>query len=329
MSRRASPEAIVSALDLLGRGRTVRDVAEETGFAQRTIREWRKKAKPVIPTSHWQPPSNDEPEKIRISVSNRPNPGGRKLRGVAVGDLHDSPHIADKSRFYRIGRYIEEKKPDFVIKIGDVLSLDSLCRYDDNASLAGKSKPSFEQDIASGHKALNAYDEGKRGYEPSIEHITLGNHEDRAISFTNRTPEVAGILTGQLANLFTSHGFSFSPYGQVYHIDEVGFVHVPLNRLGKPYGGKTAKNTIANDAICDIVYGHDHLGGQVVAPKIGTNESITVLNLGCALPDGHVEKYVGHGMSGWQYGIYDLLIDRGRLHSAKHISMRELDEWYA
>jgi len=266
--------------------------------------------------------------KMRVSVSERVNTYGKRLRGVVIGDAHDSPRLDDKERFRWIGRHIAEVGADFVIWIGDVLTFDSLCRYDDNASLAGKFKPSFQQDIDSGHLAMTAYDEGKAGFKPDIEHITLGNHEDRAISFTNRTPEVAGILTGKIDNLFMSHGLTYSPHGVFYFVDAVGFVHVPLNKLGRPYSGVHALSNIGNHSLHDVVYGHDHVGGSRICQKVGNNQSITILNVACSLPQGYVEPYVGHGTSGWQYGIYELLIDEGHLLSHKHISMLELEEKY-
>ena len=252
----------------------------------------------------------------------------RRLRGLCIGDTHSSPNI-DGDRFLWIGRHAHETQPDFMLQIGDLLTLDSLCRFDGNETVIGRLKPSFEQDIEAGHRDLQLLDSGLQGFEPQEKHCTLGNHEERCISFTNRNPEVWGVLTGMLDNLFMSHGWTYSPFGQVYFFGGVGAVHCPLNRLGKPYGGKTALNLIANDALHDIIFGHRHVGGSWKAPKIGTNQSITVLDLGSALPQGHVEPYVGHAMSGWSYGVYDVLIDEGHIQSFKHHSMSELEERYA
>ena len=46
-------------------------------------------------------------------------------------------------------------------------------------------------------EALEAFDDGLGGFRPE-RHVTLGNHEDRIWSFTNRTPEVAELLTENL-----------------------------------------------------------------------------------------------------------------------------------
>lgn len=265
--------------------------------------------------------------KIKVTVSNRPNSADWNGDVLAIGDIHDSPKL-DKRRFLWAGRMANDLGIGRVFQIGDFLTLDSLCSFDGNDTLIGKDKPSFEADMASGHEAMMALDRGLGGHE-SIKHITLGNHEERAISFTNRTPEVAGLLTGQIDNLFMSHGWTYSPYGVVYFLGSVGFVHAPLNTMGKAYGGKTAMQRVANDVCHDLVYGHDHKGGEFHCPKIGTNQKITILNLACALPEGHVEPYVGHGTSGWRYGVNLIKIRDGRLSSSSFITMTELEEKYA
>lgn len=273
------------------------------------------------------PETSYAPPRIHVTVSHLKTDPQGDYNVFCIGDAHDGP-LLPKDRFRWLGRHAHETEPDYIVQIGDLFTFDSLCKYDGNETLKGKSKPAYEDDVESGHEALTAFDEGLDGYE-CPKHSTLGNHEDRAFSFTNRTPETAGILTGMLDNLYMSHGWTFSPYGEVYFIASVGFVHVPLNRLGKPYGGKTALDRIANDAIHDVVYGHDHLGGYKSSPKIGRNQKVTVLNTGCALPEGHVEPYVGHGMSGWWYGAVDLKIRGGRLHSWQYHPMSELEKSYA
>jgi len=265
-----------------------------------------------------------EPPKLRVTISHRKNDAGWSGEVLGIGDMHDSPKL-NKKRFLWCARAAVELKVDKIRQIGDIFSFDSLCRYDANDTLKGKEKPPFEADIQSGHDALGAFDRGLQGAD--IErHITLGNHEDRALSFTNRTPEIAGMLTGMVDNVFMSHGWTYSPFGLIDFIGSVGFVHAPLNTLGRPYGGKTALQRIANDVLHDLVFGHTHKRGEFQCPKIGTNQKITVLDLGCGLPEGHVESYVGHGTSGWWYGVNKISIREGRIVSVHSLTMNELEE---
>jgi hypothetical protein len=109
----------------------------------------------------------------------------------------------------------------------------------------------------------------------------------------------------------------------------VGFIHAAINRLNKTYGGKTAENTIANDAVFDHVIGHSHVRREHRAPKLGPSKHVTVLNLGCALPQGHVESYMLHGSTtGWWFGVHELLIQNGQITDTNAISMAELERRY-
>ena len=226
-----------------------------------------------------------------------------------------------------MGRHAHETTPDWIIQIGDFLTLDSLCRYDGNETLAGRLKPSFEEDINGGHRDMGLFDRGLGGYE-CRKHITLGNHEDRCLSFTNRNPEIWGILTNMMDNLFMSHNWTYSPFGAIHYVGGVGFVHAPLTSMGKPMGGKTALNRICNELTHDLVFGHDHKTGYLKQSKIGNNNSVTALDLGCALPHDHVENYAKHATTGWSYGVYDLLLNYGRIQSIKYHSMLELEDTY-
>jgi hypothetical protein len=273
-------------------------------------------------TPLYAPPP--EPPKLRIAVSHLKSEPGWSGDVLAIGDMHDSPKL-NKKRFLWCGRAAGEMSVDRIVQIGDIMSVDSLCRMDANDSLKGKDKPSFEADIQSGHEALSAFDRGLNGFKVD-KHLTLGNHEERSLSFTNRTPEVAGLLTGMVDNLFMSHGWTYSPYGLVHFIGSVGFVHAPLNIMGKPYGGKTALQRVANDVVHDLVYGHTHKGGETHCSKIGTNQKVTVVDLGCALPQGHIEHYVGHATSGWRYGVNLIKIRDGRIASVSFTTMTEMEE---
>ena len=288
--------------------------AKDRGFIPDTIQ-------PETILDYSPPPP---PPKLRITVSTLKSEPGWNGDVLGIGDMHDSRNL-DKRRFLWCGRAAVELKVGRILQDGDMFSFDSLCKMEGNDTLRGKDKPSFEADIQSGHEAMSAFDRGLQG-EPIKKHVTLGNHEERALSFTNRTPEVAGMLTGMVDNLFMSHQWTYSPYGLIYFIGSVGFVHCPLNIMGKPYGGKTALQRVGNDVLHDLAYGHTHKGGELHIPKIGTNQKVTVMDLGCCLPQGHIEAYVGHATSGWKYGVNLIKIRDGRIAATSFITMTELEE---
>ena len=71
--------------------------------------------------------------------------GINKKVALVIGDSHDSPKIS-KERFYWIGRHAAFLKPDILIHIGDLSSLDSLCHFiPDDTYTAKVTKPLYEE----------------------------------------------------------------------------------------------------------------------------------------------------------------------------------------
>lgn len=246
---------------------------------------------------------------------------------VAIGDVHDDPRLPD-DRFEWLGRFVSDVKPDGVIQIGDIATFDSLCRYDGNDTYKGKQKPLFVEDIVSLDHALGRFNKGLGKTPLDIKHITLGNHEDRVESFSDRHPEIYGLMAREFYGVLERHGWTYSPFGKMIKIGGVGFVHVPLNEMGKPYGGKTAEQRIANDATHDVVLGHSHRNRVITQAKVGDNKFVRIINLGSALPQGHVERYARHSATGWSYGAYVLDIRGQHIVNWGYIDMATLEEEY-
>ncbi len=267
--------------------------------------------------------------KVRVRVQ-AGKPEGTEYRVLAIGDAHDAPGLA-KDRFRWIGKHAKASHPDWIVSIGDFMSLDSLNTHIPNENLTGKAKPAFLADIASGREALETMENeiGKAsGYSPR-RHIALGNHERRVYAFEESAPEVAGMMQHELESVFDAFKWGRSPYGQYHFIGSVGFIHCAVNRLNKSYGGKNAETTIANDAVFDHVIGHSHVKREHRAPKLGPSQHVTIVNLGCALPWGHVEPYMYHGATtGWWWGIRDLTIRGGHIVDVADVSMIELERRY-
>ena len=264
--------------------------------------------------------------KPNYRIQQRKSKPDETKRVLAIGDSHDGPSLPDKTRFYAMGRFAKENKVDEIVHIGDFATCDSLNRFDRNDTLKGKEKPSFKEDMGSFQRAVRAFHKGLGGYDVK-KHVTLGNHEDRIWSFTNRNPEVVELLDQLLFATLDDYGWTYSPYGEFYFIGDVGFTHAPLNTMGKAYGGMHAENQIARDTLHDVVHGHSHKRVDKTYPKMG-NQYVNIINLGTSLPQGHVEEYARHTLTGWSYGVYDIHIKDGKIDQRTWIPMNNLIERY-
>ena len=273
--------------------------------------------------------SNSKPSIIvkptyRISAGSED--AGAKTLICGIGDLHDGPRIPDKSRLILAGKHVATRKHDAVVQIGDFLTIDSVSRFAAPGTLEGKQAPFWKEDMASGKEAFSAFDEGLNGYNVK-KHCTLGNHEDRYHKHLERQPWALDALEDTPHSLLEDFGWEYSPYGAFHFIGKTGFTHVPLNRMGKPFGGKFAENQIGNDSTFDVVYGHSHRPLVKPFPKLN-NIIIKVVNLGCFLPDKHVEPYAKHTLHGWEWGLCDITLLGGCISSVDWIPMTELEERY-
>ena len=250
-----------------------------------------------------------------------------RYRVLAIGDAHDSPSIP-KDRFRWMGRHAQAMGADYVVQIGDFFTLDSLNTHIPNDTLMGKQKNAYSLDLESAEQAMAEFDKGLSGHRPKM-HVTMGNHERRAWFYEERNPETQNLLVGPLTCIVEQYRWTWSEYGEFFFLGGVGFVHAALNRLGKTYGGKNSEQTIANDAVFDMAIGHSHVGRSWRAPKIGPSQFVNVVNLGCALPQNHIEDYAMHATTGWTWGVFDLLIGGGHIQSASFVGMPELERRYS
>ena len=326
-------EDILFWLKEIEEGKSAEQVARENKVAPSTVRSYVKGIYALPPENPVENPGPREtPVGVTIKIEPRYriaqlSPDGLGVsRGLAIGDIHVQPNLSNERLFW-MGRYIAEQKLDWAIQIGDFASFDSLCRYVANDSHEGKYKPSYKEDIESVRDAMKKWTEGLNGHAPE-RHVTLGNHEDRIYSFQNRNPEVFGMLDENFYTLLGDYDWSYSPYGAVHYLGGVGFTHVPLTRMGKPFGGEHSENQIGQRAVTDLVYGHSHRPVNKVFPKIGTRVNTRVINLGCALPHGHYEEYAKHSLGGWDWGCWDLTLKDGSIYKADWLPMSWLEEEY-
>jgi hypothetical protein len=229
-------------------------------------------------------------------------PEGEPVRVAIIGDAHDSPHLRDKSRFRWLGAYIAERGIEHVISVGDWMTMDCFSSHTDRATFEGFAKPTFEQDLDSFHESQRAFQSGLDGLRPKKD-CTLGNHEHRAWRYDNFHPD--GVSHGLLLEqAFAQWGFRTSRYGEYRFIQGVGFVHIPLNGMGRAL----TANQRANKAMCDTVHGDDHRATQTTDFKSGPFRSPTIYSAATALPPGFIEGFANKGGSTWRSGICEAVL---------------------
>lgn len=185
---------------------------------------------------------------------------------LVIGDTHVDDE-QDLSRFKLLGNMIVDHQPDEIIIIGDFLTLNCLSAWDRNKRLKMEGKR-YQAEIKAGNEALDImlkpledYNTTRRNrkekqYKPKLVYIE-GNHEDRLNRYFDDDPTFLGSnsIEGDL-NLH-ARGIIWVPYRTYYYTDDVGFTHVPFNKVA-PIGGVDITRKAQMVTVKSVVFGHIH-----------------------------------------------------------------------
>lgn len=304
-------------------------LSAEYGVPLNTARNWIAPANIdwtlYRPTRYQQPVPRHVVEPAPAPQAFIPDRPG--VRVLAIGDLHNDPrhpHRLDVLKW--VARYASEQRFDHIVQIGDWSTWDSCSFHEKNDTNKGKLKPSIRQDMDNLIASHQAFRAGMASdYKPRMT-VVLGNHENRVERFENANPEAYGTFTRERDQIFTQFGWRVRPYGELFYIEGVGFTHHPVNGAGRAYGGKTGPQRAANDSTVPVVSGHTHRRQVHDSPKIGPNDAISMVEIGCGMLWGEVESYAAHSATGWWWGVVPLTCRQGAITDLGFVSMLTLQE---
>lgn len=188
-----------------------------------------------------------------------------------------------------IGHYINEKRPDILIHIGDHYDFPSLSSYDKGkASAEGKR---LYKDIEAGNTGfefLNLAISDDATYNPR-KIFCCGNHENRLDRYVDDNPELIGTL-GVDKLPFEKYGWEVHPFLKPVEVEGIFFVHFLANPMnGKPYGGNAMN--ILKTVGRSFVVGHKQCLDVAIRPTIDGKQQIGIVNGACY---DHLEGYKGY-----------------------------------
>ncbi len=166
---------------------------------------------------------------------------------------------------HAIGNYIVKHRPAVIVNGGDHADMGSLSSYDiGTKSAEGKC---YQKDIDASinaheimFKPLNTLNQKQRKnkeklYKP-VKAITIGNHEQRIIRTTEKTPKLYGKLT--MDDLEYDRFYDYvMPFLDKIEIDGVQYVHYAWKKMpSKAMGGELLARNILNHEGSSITVGH-------------------------------------------------------------------------
>jgi hypothetical protein len=122
------------------------------------------------------------------------------------------------------GKYIAERKPDYVVWAGDNHDMPSLSQYERPGSKYFEGRR-YSEDIAAGNKGTELLMEGMDGYKPPLgQEFLLGNHEQRIERAIMADPKLEGTIGYQDFN-YEQNGWRVHPFLQPIEIGGVFMSH--------------------------------------------------------------------------------------------------------
>lgn len=226
-----------------------------------------------------------------------------------------------------IGKYIEHKRPDVIIQIGDFNDVESLSSYDrGHKSFEGRR---FQADVAAGRRAMDVLVAPFAGlrYSPRMV-LTLGNHENRI----NRAVEINAELEGTLSTRslgYEDYGWEVHEFLKVVTIDGIAYSHFfPRSGSGKVVqtrnGSPNAKAQLVREGR-SATAGHAQ-GLDIACLPLGGKLQWGLIAGSCYL---HQETYLGpQGNNHWRGVVLKNDVSQGS-YSPIFVSLDYLKKRYS
>lgn len=216
---------------------------------------------------------------------------------IVVGDAHVDEH-QDLERFDLLAALIRSEQPDYVVIIGDFLSLNCLSAWDRNKRLTMEGMR-YWQEIEAGNIALDKM--MKRIPKKTKIVFVEGNHEDRLTRYLETDPTFHGFVSVQKDLRLADRGIEWVPYKDVYYINEVGFTHIPINGMGKGIGNPGVAQKALKLFHHSIVFGHTHTLDHAAEHRHGAPHLNQALSVGCFFY--HIDEYAKGSKTDYWRGL--------------------------
>lgn len=239
-------------------------------------------------------------------------------RVLVVGDAHVDEHQS-LSRFDVLGNKIRADAPDYVVIIGDFLSLNCLSEWDKNKRAKMENRR-YHLEMDAGNEALDRA--GLDGSQPTNVVYLGGNHEDREDRYFDQDPTFEGATNLVSSLKLKERKIKFVPYRQVYTLGGVSFIHIPLASNGKPIGNPNVCQKALKLFHNSVVFGHTHTLDHAAEHRHGSPHLNQALAVGCFFE--HVDDYAKGSMTNYWRGLVDMDIYSPNRFDFKTCSMRQL-----
>ena len=237
-------------------------------------------------------------------------------RILVIPDCQVKPGVST-DHLEHVGNYILDKRPEYIVCLGDFADMPSLSSHDEPGSLESEGKR-YEEDINAAYQAMQRLLRPfrVRGYSP-IMHMTLGNHEDRITRARNANPRT---FTGKLSDLQFDNDWRVYPFLSVDTIHGIEFSHYFISgSMGRPVSSASALLRVRQSS---AVMGHVQQTDIAFHPRTGN------IGLFAGTCYTHDEDYLGRQANNQRRQVVMLNEVRNGTFDPMFVSLRYLEKRY-
>jgi predicted MPP superfamily phosphohydrolase len=244
---------------------------------------------------------------------------------LVIPDAHVGPD-QDNSRFVILNKLILDQQPDYIIFMGDFVTLESLSNWDLNKAGVMEGRR-YQLDIEAGCEALSLTLQGvKELYSPTIIYLH-GNHETRLDRYIEGKPELKDHLNLNKDLRLSEYGIDvIVPYREYYVIEGTQFTHSPMNAANQALSGKFAIHRASEMTQNSLVFAHSHRKEYVNFYRHGSDDIVQVMMCGAFFE--HTDSYAYGGLNAYWRGCMILNHWKSGRYDAEEFSLERLKELY-
>lgn len=238
--------------DLLGFPGMSKEQAEKVLEKRKRIRAWKKIPKVVRKAARFDAVGLGTVKDLGIRVPKN----GLKIAVIPDGQVKEGVPL---NHWKWCGEYLERKRPDVIVNIGDFFDMPSLNSHDSEL-IRAHAGYTYLKDIDAGKRAMEMLMtpiHKAQGWNPHLIY-TLGNHEDRIERTELESPKATGLYSLKHLEL-KEFGWKVIPFLEPVSIGGIAFCHYfPSGVMGRPIStARELLNKLHMSAVAGHLQGKD------------------------------------------------------------------------